>query len=165
MVATRSGGTVATEPEPATWEPSAAQYLSATSSYWESGKPQGEYGIFVSNTTGPGRIAHTYASNMADSGYYVGACPDCNTVLDDAHAQYYALGYSGTNSGGHLIIKNSEFDQNKTGVTHQQPEQRRRAITAGRHLSRQRLRTNGHALVLDVHPQLRARQQQRQCAR
>ena len=93
------------------------QYLSATSSYWESGKPQGEYGIFVSNTTGPGRIAHTYASNMADSGYYVGACPDCNTVLADAHAQYNALGYSGTNSGGHLIIKNSEFDHNKTGVT------------------------------------------------
>ena len=24
---------------------------------------------------------------MADSGYYVGACPDCNVVLDDAHAQ------------------------------------------------------------------------------
>jgi hypothetical protein len=93
------------------------QYLSATSSYWESGKPQGEYGIFVSNTTGPGRIAHTYASNMADSDYYVGACPDCNTVITDAHGQYSALGYSGTNSGGNLVIKNSEFDHNKTGVT------------------------------------------------
>jgi len=92
-------------------------YLSATSSYFESGQPAGEYGIFVSNTTGPGRIAHTYASNMADSDYYVGACPDCNTVIDDAHAQYSALGYSGTNSGGHLVIKNSEFDRNKTGVS------------------------------------------------
>jgi hypothetical protein len=92
-------------------------YLSATSTYWETGKPHGEYGIFVSNTTGPGVVRNTYASNMADAGYYVGACPDCNTVLDHAHAQYNALGYSGTNSGGHLVIKNSEFDNNKTGFS------------------------------------------------
>jgi hypothetical protein len=93
-------------------------YLSATSTFWQSAQaPRAEYGIFVSNTTGPGTIAHTYASNMADSDYYVGACPDCNTVLDDAHAQFSALGYSGTNSGGHLVIRNSEFDQNNTGVS------------------------------------------------
>jgi hypothetical protein len=93
-------------------------YLSATSTFWQSADaPHGEYGIFVSNTTGPGTIAHTYASNMADASYYIGACPDCNTVLDDAHAQYSSLGYSGTNSGGHLTIRNSEFDQNKTGVS------------------------------------------------
>jgi hypothetical protein len=93
-------------------------YLSATSTYWQSDhSPRAEYGIFVSNTTGPGTIAHTYASNMADSDYYVGACPDCNTILDDAHGQYSALGYSGTNSGGHLIVRNSEFDQNNTGFS------------------------------------------------
>ena len=92
-------------------------YLSATSTYWESAQARAEYGIFASNVTGPGTIAHSYASNMADSGYYVGACPDCNTVLDDAHAQFSALGYSGTNSGGHLAIRNSEFDHNKTGVS------------------------------------------------
>ena len=93
-------------------------YLSATSTFWQSAQaPRAEYGIFVSNTTGPGAIAHTCASNMADSDYYVGACPDCNTVLDDAHAQYSALGYSGTNSGGNLVIRNSEFDQNNTGVS------------------------------------------------
>ncbi|HET9729688.1 MAG TPA: hypothetical protein VFR41_09725, partial [Acidimicrobiia bacterium] len=80
-------------------------YLSATSTFFAPGAPRAEYGIFVSNTTGPGTIIHTYASNMADSDYYVGACPDCNTILDDAHAQYSALGYSGTNSGGHLIIR------------------------------------------------------------
>ena len=96
----------------------AGAYLSATSTFWQSAQsPRAEYGIFVSNTTGPGTIAHTYASNMADSDYYVGACPDCNTVIDDAHAQFSALGYSGTNSGGHLIIRNSEFDHNNTGVS------------------------------------------------
>jgi hypothetical protein len=91
-------------------------YLSATSTYSGS-VGSGEYGIFASNARGPGIIAHTYASNMADSSYYVGACPDCNTVLTDAHAQNSALGYSGTNSGGHLVIERSEWDHNKTGIS------------------------------------------------
>jgi hypothetical protein len=53
---------------------------------------------------------------MQDSDYYVGACRDCNTLVSDAHAQYSALGYSGTNSGGHLRIVDSEWDHNKTGL-------------------------------------------------
>jgi hypothetical protein len=92
-------------------------YLSATDTYWGGPtKGHGEYGIFVSNARGPGRIERTYASNMADSAYYIGACPDCNVVLDHAHGQYSALGYSGTNSGGHLTISNGEWDHNKTGI-------------------------------------------------
>ena len=91
-------------------------YLSATSSFYSDANSP-EYGIFVSNAQGPGVLAHTYGSNMADSSYYVGACPDCNVVLDDAHAQYSALGYSGTNSGGRLVVQNSEFDHNKTGFS------------------------------------------------
>jgi hypothetical protein len=92
-------------------------YLSATSSYWEDGRPRSEYGIFLSNVTGPALVSHTYANNQADAAYYIGACPDCNTVLDDAHGQGSALGYSGTNSGGRLIVQNSEFDQNNTGFS------------------------------------------------
>lgn len=92
-------------------------YLSATDSYYGGpGGPVGSYGIFVSNSSGPGAILHTYASNMDDSDYYVGACRDCNTIVFDAHAQFSALGYSGTNSGGHLRIEHSEWDHNKTGI-------------------------------------------------
>ena len=91
-------------------------YLNATSTY-AAGATTGSYGIFVSNAGGPGLIAHSYASNMSDAGFYIGACADCNVTLDDAHAQYSSLGYSGTNSGGHLVVKNSEFDHNKTGFT------------------------------------------------
>jgi hypothetical protein len=91
-------------------------YLSATSTY-AAGDSAGSYGIFVSNSRGPGSISHSYGSNMADSAFYVGACADCNAVLDDLHGQYSALGYSGTNSGGDLLIENSEFDHNKTGFT------------------------------------------------
>jgi hypothetical protein len=90
-------------------------FLSATSSFYESGAPFGSYGLFASNSAGPGLFTQTYANNMADSDYYIGACPDCNTILDHAHAEDSALGYSGTNSGGHLTIQNSEFNNNKSG--------------------------------------------------
>ena len=92
-------------------------YLTASSTYSNGTDfPRGEYGIFVSNARGPGSINDSYASNMGDAAFYVGACPDCNAVLNRDHAQNSALGYSGTNSGGHLIIQNSEFDQNKSGI-------------------------------------------------
>jgi hypothetical protein len=98
-------------------------YLTASSSYnygtdtANKDSHQAKYGIFTSNEKGPGVIAHSYASNMGDSDYYIGACSgDCNLVLTDAHAQNSALGFSGTNSGGHLIIQNSEFDNNLAGI-------------------------------------------------
>lgn len=92
-------------------------WLSATSTFYDPKHPDtsAQYGLFVSNARGPGSMSHTYASNFSDSGYYIGACPDCNAEIDDAHAQYNALGYSGTNSGGHLVVRNSEFDHNKDG--------------------------------------------------
>src|SRR5438445_2895814 len=91
-------------------------YLTASSGYSNgAAHPRGEYGIFVSNADGPGSINYSYASNMGDAAFYVGACPNCNAILDHDHAQYSALAYSGTNSGGNLIIQNSEFDPNKTG--------------------------------------------------
>lgn len=93
-------------------------YLTATASYSEGvHNPRGQYGIFTSNDRGPGLIDHSYASNMGDSAYYIGACPDCDQTLRHAHGQFSALGYSGTNSGGRLIIEDSEFDRNKTGAT------------------------------------------------
>jgi hypothetical protein len=91
-------------------------YLSATSTYFGGNDTAASYGIFVSNSDGPGSMDQTYASNFSDSGYYIGACPDCNAVINHAHAEFNALGYSGTNSGGHLIIENSEWDNNKTGL-------------------------------------------------
>src|SRR5947209_7146991 len=93
-------------------------YITATATYSRGvNPPYGHYGIFASNSRGPGVVDHSYASNMADAAYYVGACPDCNAVVRHGHGQYSALGFSGTNSGGHLIIERSEFDHNKSGVT------------------------------------------------
>jgi hypothetical protein len=95
----------------------AGRWLSATSTFWSgSPTPAASYGIFTSNSKGPGLIDHAYASNMSDSDFYLGACPDCNQVLTHAHAQNSSLGYSGTNSGGHLVVENSEWDGNTSGI-------------------------------------------------
>jgi hypothetical protein len=95
-------------------------YLSATSMYGPKdihSPSLAQYGIFVSNASGPGLIDHSYASNMADAAYYVGACQqECNTALVRDLGTNSALGYSGTNAGGRLIIRDSVFIGNRTGL-------------------------------------------------
>src|SRR3954447_1654859 len=91
-------------------------YLNATSTYFKDTSTAAGYGLFSSNSKGPGLWDHTYASNFDDSDYYIGACAQvCNQTMNHAHAQYSALGYSGTNAGGKLLVENSEFDHNKDG--------------------------------------------------
>ena len=92
-------------------------YLTATSTYsnWVN-YPAGDYGIFVSNAS-DGSFNHSYASNMADSDFYVGACQQqCNTVLNQDHGQYGSLCLSSTNAGGYLLVEHMECDLNKTGL-------------------------------------------------
>jgi hypothetical protein len=90
-------------------------YLSATNTFYENNGTAAQYGIFSSNWTG-GTWFQTYASNFSDSGYYIGACQQrCDQTIDRAHAEFSSLGYSGTNSGGALVVKNSEFDLNQDG--------------------------------------------------
>ena len=92
-------------------------WLTSTSTYFVNETTQASgYGIYSSNTKGgPGLFAHDYASNQNDSGFYVGACPDCGVTLDDDQAEFNVLGYSGTNSGGHVLVENSQFDNNQDG--------------------------------------------------
>lgn len=91
-------------------------YLNATSTYYNGIDTAAGYGIFSSNARGPGVWSHDYTSNFDDSGYYIGACRRvCNQVMNHDWSEFNALGYSGTNSGGRLIVKNSEFDKNKDG--------------------------------------------------
>ena len=92
-------------------------YLTATSTFYDATVPNlAQYGIFASNSRGPGLIEHSYASNMSDSGFYVGACPDCNAVLRRVHSENNAQGYSGSNAGGHLVLEDSEWDRNQSGI-------------------------------------------------
>ena len=85
-------------------------YLTA----YDTGK-FGGYGLFVSNSI-KGSMEHVYASGFNDSGLYIGACRDCQAKVKDATVENSALGYSGTNSGGHLIIEKSLFRHNAAGL-------------------------------------------------
>jgi len=92
-------------------------YLTATSSFLGTDSTNAQYGIFSSDAGGPARWTHTYASNFNDSGMYVGACLQvCDVTIDDAWLEYNALGYSGTNSGGSIVIEQSQFDNNRDGL-------------------------------------------------
>jgi hypothetical protein len=73
------------------------------------------YGIFSSDWSG-GTWFQDYTSNFNDSGFYIGACQQqCNQTMNHVWSQYNALGYSGTNSGGQLVVENSQFDHNEDG--------------------------------------------------
>jgi hypothetical protein len=71
----------------------------------------GGYGLFVSNAI-KGSMENVYASGFNDSGLYIGACRDCQGKVSGATVENSALGYSGTNSGGRLIIEKSTFRHN-----------------------------------------------------
>jgi hypothetical protein len=75
----------------------------------------GGYGIFTGNET-EGEWENIYASGFNDSGIYIGACQECEARVNHATMEYNALGYSGSNSGGNLIIENSIFRHNTTGI-------------------------------------------------
>jgi hypothetical protein len=95
-------------------------YLTTTSTYLKNQSASGEesaaqYGVFSSNWSG-GTWDNIYGSNFNDSGFYIGACRQvCDQTLNHGWAEYNALGYSGTNSGGRMLIENSQFDNNEDG--------------------------------------------------
>ena len=95
-------------------------YLTATDTFngaVSGGSSFGNYGIFSSGSQGPGVWNQTYANNFADSGMYIGACQQlCDAWVDNAWMENNALGYSGTNSGGTLVIEHSQFDNNMDGL-------------------------------------------------
>lgn len=75
----------------------------------------GGYGIFTNNEK-QGSWENIYASGMNDSGMYLGACGECEANITKAVMENNALGYSGSNSGGKLVIENSVFNHNTDGI-------------------------------------------------
>ncbi len=94
-------------------------YLTATDTYDGTVggvKVSGNYGIFAGSAAGPGVWNQVYANNFNDSGMYIGACQQaCDGWVHNAWMENNALGYSGTNSGGTLVIDHSQFDNNEDG--------------------------------------------------
>ncbi|MCB0956503.1 MAG: right-handed parallel beta-helix repeat-containing protein, partial [Ilumatobacter sp.] len=75
----------------------------------------GDYGVYAFDSIN-GQLDHIYAAGSPDAGIYIGECYPCNAVVTDVVSEHNGLGYSGTNSGGNLIIINSVFRYNRAGV-------------------------------------------------
>lgn len=75
----------------------------------------GLYGIFAFGSR-CGQMDHSFTSGNADSGFYIGECFPCDAVIHDIVAYQNALGYSGTNAGGNLVIRDSIWAQNAMGL-------------------------------------------------
>lgn len=85
----------------------AARYLTAYNN--------GDYGIFAFDVAG-GVFEDSYTSGNPDSGFYIGGCNPCDAVIQRVVAEHNGLGYSGTNAGGNLIIRDSVWNRNGAGL-------------------------------------------------
>ena len=74
-----------------------------------------DYGVYAFNST-DGIFEKIYASGHPDSGIYIGQCYPCNALIYDSVVEGNALGYSGTNAGGHLYIYNNIWRDNMSGI-------------------------------------------------
>jgi hypothetical protein len=75
----------------------------------------GDYGIYAFDST-KGQIDNSHTVGSRDGGVYVGQCFPCDALIDQVLSEHNGLGYSGTNSGGNLLIVNSTFRNNRAGV-------------------------------------------------
>jgi hypothetical protein len=63
-----------------------------------------------------GVIDHVYVSGAADAAFYIGECRPCRSTISHVVARRSAVGYSGTNASGSLVIRDSLFDENGAGI-------------------------------------------------
>lgn len=75
----------------------------------------GLYGVFAFGSR-CGQMDHSYTSGNADSGFYIGQCYPCDAVIHDVVAEGNAIGYSGTNAGGNLLVRDSVWRDNALGI-------------------------------------------------
>ncbi len=75
----------------------------------------GDYGLYAFGSTG-GQWDHDFAEGSPDAGFYIGQCFPCHAVITDVESRWNGLGYSGTNSGGDLVIVRSSFHDNRAGI-------------------------------------------------
>src|SRR5919204_3765850 len=73
------------------------------------------YGIYSEDSTG-GLIEHDYVSGAADAAYYIGECNPCRSTIRQIVARLSAVGYSGANASGALVIRDSVWDRNGAGI-------------------------------------------------
>ena len=75
----------------------------------------GYYGIYAYQSVN-GQFDHSFAAGQPDSGFYIGACHPCHALITNVISEDNALGYSGTNAGGDLVISDSLWRDNMAGI-------------------------------------------------
>lgn len=75
----------------------------------------GDYGIYAFDSVG-GVLEYSYAAGSPDAGFYIGQCYPCDALIRNVVSEHNGLGYSGTNSGGNLVIIDSVFRFNRAGI-------------------------------------------------
>lgn len=75
----------------------------------------GGYGLYAIAST-DGLVERTLVSGAGDSGFYIGECDPCRTTLRAVEARLSAIGYSGTNASGGVVVQDSLFEHNGTGI-------------------------------------------------
>lgn len=90
-------------------------YLSGYRGSYLTAYDNGNYGIYAFNAQN-GQFDHSYAAGQPDSGFYIGQCFPCNALIDEVVSEWNATGYSGANSGGNLVIRDSLWRENLSGI-------------------------------------------------
>jgi hypothetical protein len=108
-----------------TMENMTARNFQANGFYWRSVRDYegrylttyrvGMYGIYAFDSVG-GIFEKSLASGSGDAAFYIGQCRPCDAVIDDVIGEWSALGYSGTNAGGNLTLRNSIWRDNGAGI-------------------------------------------------
>ena len=80
-----------------------------------TGYHNGDYALYAFDSV-VGQFDNSMGSGSPDAGFYIGECYPCDAVVDNVISEYNGLGYSGTNSGGNLLIVNSTFRYNRGGI-------------------------------------------------
>jgi len=75
----------------------------------------GDYGIYAFDST-HGQFDHSYGSGSPDAAFYIGQCYPCDALIVDSEGEWNGIGYSGTNSGGNLLVARSSFHDNRIGI-------------------------------------------------
>lgn len=75
----------------------------------------GLYGIYAIESHN-GLIEQSYVSGAADAAFYIGECNPCDARLENNTATLSAVGFSGTNASGNLLVQYSIFENNGVGI-------------------------------------------------
>ena len=75
----------------------------------------GLYGIYAISSRG-GVMEQSLVSGAADAAFYIGECQPCDATIRNVTATLSAVGYSGTNAGGNLVVEDSRFLLNSVGI-------------------------------------------------